>query len=101
MLGLCEWDDTHHSKGMKGNTRRQPKWQYIYFSTIHIFTPAEDLAPEAPFQSRKAKYLITAQQTAHSWCHSRCCLQKQKYLETLEKKKGQWFHIQFTEILSS
>lgn len=87
MLGLCEWDDTHHSKGMKGNISRQPKWQCIYFSTIHIFTPAEDLAPEALFQSKKAKCLITEQQTAHSWCHSRCSLQKQKYFGNAGKKE--------------
>lgn len=86
MLGLCEWDYTHHSKGMKGNISRQPKWQCIYFSTIHLFTPAEDLALEAPFQSKKAKCLVTGQQTAHSWCHSTCSLQKQKYFGNTGEK---------------
>lgn len=98
MLGLCECDD---SKGMKGNISRQPKWQCIYFSTIHIFTPAEDLAPEAPFQSKKAKCLITEQQTAHSWCHSRCSLQKQKYFGNTRKKERTVVSYHLTEILSS
>lgn len=100
--GLCECDDTHHSLGMKGNIRRQPKWQRIYFSTIHIFTPAEDLAPETSFHSREAKCLITVQQTVHSWSRSRCGLQK--YFGNTGKMKGYWFPIQFTltvtEVLS-
>lgn len=56
MLGLCEWDDIHHSKGMKGNISRQSKWQCIHLYTIHIFINSHQLRIwllKLPFSPRK------------------------------------------------
>lgn len=84
MLGLCEWDDTHHSKGMKGNISRQPKWQCIYFYTIHIFMNSHQLriwllklpnSPRKQSASSQSNKLLTVGAIQGAVCKSRSTLE--------------------------